>query len=140
MPQLPKGVDVIFDLGGYPDERAITALKQSVCVIVPVILDQGDLQITLNFINEIQDYNQNIIIVANRTSKGDYDQIKMIMNKFFPKYPVFEIKETRAMPNILTEKKSIKKMTEESGIKKYHFQFVVNQFEKLISYIYDNFK
>jgi len=135
IPELHKDYDVIFDLGGYPDERAITALKQSKYILIPVILDFGDIQVTLDFINEIQKYNKNIIIIANRTTKGDFEVIKNVIIKFFPNFPVFEIKESRSMANIFTEKKSISDMVKEGGIKKYHYQLISKQFQDIIKYI-----
>jgi len=135
MPKLPKDADVIFDFGGYPDERAITALKESNYVLIPVLLDFGDLQVTLDFINEIKKYNKNIIIIANRTKKGGLNQIKKAVGKFFPNFPVFEIKESKAMTNLFNEKKSIYDMVQEGGIKKYHFQVLADQFQEIIDYM-----
>ncbi len=134
IPALPKNADIIFDLGGYPDERAITALKTSKCVLIPVIYDFGDIQVTLDFMNEIQKYNKNIAVIANRTEKGEFELIKKAIGKFF-KFPIFELKESRSLPNIFTEKKSIHEMIKEGGIKKYHYQKIANQFDEIIKFI-----
>ena len=136
LPKLPPDkYDVIFDLGGYLDNRAISALQQSDCVIVPLINEFKDVHTTVNFIQEIEGYNNRIIIVANKTQKGDFENIKEIMKENYPRYPVMEIKFSRSLPNIMREKKSIKEMVEEGGLKAYFYKSVANQFEKLIKTI-----
>ena len=136
LPKLPPDkYDVIFDLGGYLDNRAISALKQSDCVIVPLINEFKDVHTTVNFIQEIEEYNKRIIIVVNKAQKGDFENIKEIMKENYPRYPVMEIKFSRSLPNIMREKKSIKEMVEEGGLKAYFYKSVANQFEKLIKTI-----
>lgn len=136
LPKLPPDkYDVIFDLGGYLDNRAISALQQSDCVVVPLINEFKDVHTTVNFIQEIEGYNNRIIIVANKTQKGDFENIKEIMKENYPQYPVLEIKFSRSLPNIMKEKKSIQEMAEEGGLKAYFCKPVANQFEKLIKTI-----
>lgn len=134
LPNLPDDADIIFDFGGYLDKRVIEALKQSDVVIVPVINEYKDLHTTINFIQEIEDYNKKIIIVVNRTQKGDYESVCEAMNRYYP-YPIFEIKLTRALPNIMKEKKSIRDMVEEGGLKAWSYKAVSQQFDKIIENI-----
>lgn len=133
-PEIPPEIDVIFDFGGYLDKRAIQALKQADYIIVPVVNEFKDVHTTINFIQEIEEFNKNIIIVANKTRKGDYDAIKTIMSKkeHYPNYPVFEIKHSRAMPNILKEKISIQSMVDQGGLKKFNYSKINKQFNTLI--------
>ena len=131
IPNLSKDTDIIFDLGGYPDKRAISALRQSDYILVPTLTETGRLKVTLSSVNEIIKINKNIIIIVNQAEKGDIDIIK----KAIPKFPVFEIKRSRAIPNILTEKKSVNEMVKEGGLKKYHFKIVAEQFNAIIKYI-----
>lgn len=131
MPKLSGDADIIFDLGGYPDKRAITALKQSDCVLIPTLVETGRLKVTLNSIAEIRKFNKNIIVIANQTEKGDI----AIVKKAIPKFPVFEVKKSRAIPNILTEKKSVHDMVKEGGLKRYHFKSVVKQFDAIVKHI-----
>lgn len=135
IPELPKNADIIFDFGGYLDERVIQVLKQANVIIVPVINEFKDLHTTINFIQEIEDYNKNVIIVVNRTQKGDYESVCKAMKRFYS-YPVFEIKFTRALPNIMKEKKSVKAMVEEGGLKAWNYKTVEKQFEQIINKIF----
>jgi cellulose biosynthesis protein BcsQ len=131
LPKLPPDADIIFDFGGYLDKRVIEALKQSDVVLVPVINEFKDLHTTINFIQEIEDYNKNIIIVVNRAQKGDYEGVCEAMKGFY-RYPIFEIKLTRALPNIMKEKKSVKEMVEEGGLKAWSYRSVSQQFDEII--------
>lgn len=135
LPKLPEDADIVFDFGGYLDKRVIEALKQSDVVLVPVINEFKDLHTTINFIQEIEDYNKKIIIVVNRAQKGDYDSVCEAMKGFYS-YPVFEIKSTRALPNIMKEKKSVKAMVEEGGLKAWNYKAVAQQFDKIIDKIF----
>lgn len=132
IPEIPNEYDVIFDFGGYLDERAIDVLTQSDYVIVPLVNEFKDVHTTINFIQEIEDHNRNIIVVANKTERNDYTEIKSAITKFYSDYPVIEIKKSRAMPNILKEKKSIAEMVAEGGLKRYNFQGIKEQFDILI--------
>jgi len=135
LPEIPEGYDIVFDFGGYLDSRAISAIKQSDCVIVPVVNEFKDVHTTVNFIQEIEDYTDKIIIVANKTQNNDFKEIKEIMNQHYPGYPVLEIKQSRALPNIMKEKKSIRKMVGEGGLKSYFYKPVADQFDQLINTI-----
>jgi cellulose biosynthesis protein BcsQ len=138
MPSLPKDVDVIFDLGGYPDQRTIKALKMSDWVIVPTETETGRLAITKNYIKEIIEFNKNIILIASKAETGDLEIVKKVFKKDFPKIPVFEVKKSRALPNILVEKKSVHEMVKEGGLKGYHFQGIVKQFDAILNHIKNN--
>jgi cellulose biosynthesis protein BcsQ len=135
LPEIPENANTIFDFGGYLDKRVIEALKQSHCVIIPVVNEFIDVHTTVSFIQEIEGYNKNIIIVANKTQKGDYAAIKETMKEFYPDYPVLEIKQSRAMPNIFKEKKAIKAMVESGGLKAFSYQSIEKQFSELIKKI-----
>jgi len=135
LPEIPEGYDIVFDFGGYLDSRAINAIKQSDCVIVPVVNEFKDVHTTVNFIQEIEDYTDKIIIVANKTQNNDFKEIKEIMNQHYPGYPVLEIKQSRALPNIMKEKKSVREMVGDGGLKSYFYKPVADQFDQLINTI-----
>ena len=67
--------------------------------------------------------------------KGDYESVCEAMKVFYS-YPVFEIKSTRALPNIMREKKSVKAMVEEGGLKAWNYKSVEKQFDKIIKKIF----
>ncbi len=135
LPELPEEYNIIYDFGGYLDKRAIKALKQSNLVIVPVLNEFKDVYTTVNFIQEIEEYNNNIIIVVNKAQRGDYEEVSTLLSEHYPDYPVFEIKKSRAMPNILKDKMSIQAMVDQGGLKKFNYGEINEQFNNLIKVI-----
>ncbi len=135
LPPVENDWDIIYDFGGYLDLRVIDALEMCDCVIVPVVNEFLDVHTTVNFIHELKEYNPNIIIVANKTEKGDFDNICKIMKIHHPQHPVLEIKKSRALPNILNEKISIRDMVKQGGLKKYNYSSINDQFTALIKEI-----
>ena len=62
------------------------------------------------------------------------DNIRAAIDRFFD-LPVFEIKQSKSLPNIFKEKKSVCAMASEGGLKKYHFGAVADQFDLIIGYM-----
>lgn len=146
VPDLPTDFPCVFDFGGALDKRVIKALKESDWTIVPVLNEYMDLYVAITTIYEIQKFTSRIIICANRIvqskakGKDDFEEIKSHINDKFPKYPVFPIKESRAMPNIILENKSISEMVLEGGYKRFHFTTINDQFISLLDYMKTNRK
>lgn len=140
MPDFPNDYEIVFDFGGFGggggivDNRLISAIQQSDWVVVPTTRDEDDIQATIDTLSEIKELNQNIVVVGNRTKEDDFKFIQGSIGKFFD-YPVFEIKESRALPNITREKKSIHAMVKGSPFKAYSYRKIVQQFNDLIDYI-----
>ena len=133
-PEFPEDYDIVFDLGGHIEQRAINALKQSQWVLVPVTNDFINIQVTIDTLTEVQRVNDKLVVVANRIVPGDYEAITGAIHGFFD-VPVFPIKKSKCLPNIFKERKSIAAMVEEGGLKRYHFQAVADQFDSLIEFI-----
>ena len=126
---------MVFDFGGYIDARIIEALKQSDYILVPTLPEVSEIQSCISTIQAIKKYNKNIVVIANKTeSKEDFETIQEAI-KQIGDYPVFEIKKSRALPNLYTEKKSIKQLMEESPLLRYSYRKVSKQFDDLIKYL-----
>ena len=129
---------VIFDLGGYPDTRLVNIIAQCAYVIVPLTNETYNLDIGVNSINEIAALNQNIVIVANKTTKNDFAAIEQQVRRFFA-YPMFNIKKSSVMQKMMETGLSIATLTKQATGKPYKrfYQLVDNQFNKLIEHISD---
>jgi cellulose biosynthesis protein BcsQ len=134
LPDIPEDIDVIFDLGGHVDQRAIKAITETDQIVVPTTGDYINLQVTIDAITEIEKYTKKIVIIANRTSKNSFNKIKKILNHFCD-YPVIELKESKAFSNIFSEKKSIQAMVNEGGLKAYNYRLINDQFNNLLKHI-----
>ncbi len=126
---------VIFDFGGYIDQRLKKVLTISDVILVPTLPEISDIQGCINSLQTIQKYNKNIVVIVNKTeSAKDFENVESIIDKIGT-YPLFEIKKSRALPNIYLKKQSIKDMCDESPLEKYSYRKVLEQFNCLIKYI-----
>jgi cellulose biosynthesis protein BcsQ len=135
VPTIPKEHSIIFDMGGYIDKRVIEACMQSDYVIIPTTPTKLDLQGCIGTIQEIQEVNKNIIVVINRVD-NEKDCIKAkALIKQIGDYPVFEIKKSRTMQNLIDEKQSISQIAEQGGLKGYMVQSLNTQWQEIINFI-----
>jgi cellulose biosynthesis protein BcsQ len=134
LPEIPEGLNIIFDLGGYIDQRAIEAIKQSDKVLIPVTNDLINLQVTINTIDEIREFNENLIIVANRTVKDDFSDISQGIKQFYD-FPVVELKQSKVFSNLFQEKKSIRDIVRQGGLRAYSYRAINEQFDQLLNVI-----
>ena len=121
MPDLDPKDNIIVDLGGYADSRTPKILKKAKYIIVPITYNENDFDTAYGTLEEIREYNKNIVIVANRTEKGEFNLIKNELEKEGYKYPIFEIKKSKAVAKVLQRKEPIKK-TAEDKLLKFHYQ------------------
>lgn len=133
IPNIDTGV--IFDFGGFVDNRLIEVLSLSDIVIVPTLPEASDIQGCIYSLNTIKNYCNNIIVVANKTeNKQDFHSVKSVINDIGD-FPIFEIKKSRAFPNIYTKKQSIEEMSNNSAIDKYNYRKVIKQLDDLLEFI-----
>ncbi len=135
-----KDGGILFDMGGYLDARVYDAAKMSGLVIIPIAgEDKLNIKGMLSTIGEISKINKNIIIILNKMSKEN----RMAMRKGFENtqysYPVFEIKESKSLQLVMEEKKSLREIVEEGGLRRYMYKEVSDQFDKIILYIEELF-
>ncbi|NQU63595.1 MAG: hypothetical protein HQ517_04840 [SAR324 cluster bacterium] len=131
-PDFADDANIIFDLGGYVDTKVSGVLLQSDCVLVPVVFGtRDDVQVSINSINEIQSHNSNIIIIANRTRKGDLERLEKIFHKLFD-YPILEVKQSTALRKIYENKVAIKDIVLDGGVIGYQYGPVAKQFTQII--------
>lgn len=145
-------IDIVFDLAGSISKFAISmssALKMADYVIVPIYNEYKSLVAGLNTINQIKEYNQNIIVVATKLQKqkgeifkDDWTQsedFKNVQNAVHTKIgkgiPVLPLKFSKAFDNIFEEQKSIKQLMESNALASYSYREVAKQFDALYNLI-----
>jgi len=126
--------NILFDFGGYFDNRIIDALEQSTFIVIPVVPNAIDIQGTINSINNVREYNKNIIVVVNRIKDiNEYIHVQHILFKL-GQFKYFGLNETKALPNIFKKKKSISQMTS-NALLKYVYRKIISQLEDIVLYI-----
>jgi cellulose biosynthesis protein BcsQ len=139
LPEFGK-VNVVIDLAGSMESRSVIALKQSDVVIVPVICDRDVLDMTLNFIKEIEPFNKNIIIIMTRSigskEEKDLEYVSNVIGQFYD-YPIFPLRKSTAFDHVKKHKKSIQKIVEEDKILARPFKKINEQMNKIIAHLID---
>jgi MinD-like ATPase involved in chromosome partitioning or flagellar assembly len=127
---------MIFDFGGYIDNRIVDVIKQVDVILIPTIPEVTDIQMLIHTIMEIKEHNSNMAIIVNKyESEKDIESVQDVINKQFNNIPIFAIKKTRALPNIYVAKKSVKKMMEDSPLLNYSYKKVDKQFDEIVEFL-----
>jgi len=135
LPVVPDDANIIYDFGGYPDERILSAMKKSNWIIVPVIYDSPlDVQVTIKSVREIEKHNKNILLVANKAQQKDLDSLKKIFDDFFS-YPLFRIKKSTAFVKMIKNKKSLQELTQNNSLLLYNYKEAIEQLEAIREFI-----
>lgn len=129
-------MNIIYDLGGWIDKRSVKLFGEADLIIIPIINDYINNQVAINTIEEIKKYNENILIIANRTEKKDYEDIANLIHEIYgDKFPVLELKKTTAFSKIFARSKSIEDIIKEDKLLAFSYREVQKQIEKIIEFI-----
>lgn len=136
-PDIEENIDVIYDLGGWIDERTVKVIKNADLIIIPMINGIMNNKTSLNSIEQVKKFNKNILIIANKTKKDDFNVITTLIAKYFPEdnFPILELKETTAFEKILEREKSIKDIVSEDKLLRFNYSRVVEQFNAILEFI-----
>lgn len=132
LPEFPSEFDIVFDLGGYIDHRAIAAIKQSNALIVPTVAEMAELETTIASLREISDYNNNILIVVNKAEKGDLELVTEILGAQGFHFPILPLKKSKALSRIRQHKSPLSVISQKNGLNRYVYGDAAEQFEMII--------
>ncbi len=149
---MTENIDIVFDLAGSISKLAVSissALKMSDFVLVPIYNEYKSLVAGLNTINQIQEFNQNIIVIATKLQKQKNDIFKndwtqsedfknietAVKSKVGEGIPVLPLKYSKAFDNIFEEQKSIKQLMESNALARYSYKEVAKQFDAIYKLI-----
>jgi len=128
----------IFDLEGHAEDSFILeVIKNCPKAIVPTIAELSEIQLCIYSIIEIQKYNPHakILVLANRIKNDDqFELVKKQIAKI-GNFPIIRMNESRALPNMYVEQKSITQMMQESGLNRWNYRKVSKAFDKLSEFI-----
>lgn len=127
---------VIFDFGGFLDNRIVSVSKECQYMVIPIIPEPDDLQRSLQTIFSLREVNKDIkfLVVVNRVkSKGQFEFVKTNILKRADFCSVFELKESRALPNQYYGK-SISEMMN-NPLLRYAYSKVSNQIDLISEFI-----
>lgn len=147
-----EDIDIIFDLAGSISKFSLSitsAIKMADYIIVPIYNEYKSLVAGLNTIKQIQEYNENIIVVATKLQKQKSDTFKdnwkesedfkniesVIKRKLGEHIPILPLKLSKVFDNIFEEKKSIKQLMAVNPLAKFSYREVDKQFDAIYKLI-----
>ncbi len=145
-------MDIVFDLAGSISKTAYSitsAIKQSDVVLVPIYNEVKSIKAGLNTIAEVSNFNKNIFVVATKLQKrkkadvfkswdksDDFLNIQNAVHTQIGKsIPVLPLKFSAVFDAIFEQEKSIKQLMQDSGLAKYQYREVSEQFEAIYNLI-----
>jgi len=151
-PTIPDDVDIVFDLAGSISKTAYSitsAIKQSDVVLVPIYNEVKSIKAGLNTIAEVMNFNKNVIVIATKLQKrkktdvfkswaksDDFLNIQNAVHSQIGKnIPVLPLKFSAVFDAIFEQEKSIKQLMEVSGLARYQYREVSEQFDAIYNLI-----
>lgn len=124
---------IIYDFGGYIDERTQNVIDEAEFVIIPVLGYQENYQITLNFIEEMLSLKAaaRILVVINRTRGEQFKKTEYVLWNFFPELNILNVKCSSAFAWMCREKKSIRELANQYPSYRRHWSPVGDQFDAI---------
>lgn len=125
-PALHPGANVIYDLGGWVDQRVGEVLEKCDVVLVPTfIVASPDIKVTQRAIKNIEQFNKNIYVIANKCKDAEDLTDKL-------KYPVLTLPYSKGFIRLYTDRKSIKQQAEGNNLLKHSYKNVINKFNDIM--------
>ncbi|MBI5595784.1 MAG: hypothetical protein HY928_06810 [Elusimicrobia bacterium] len=135
--QMPKTLDrkrkIIFDFGGYADRRMIGLMKVADVVVIPTVNAFADLQVTIRTIRQVAQHTSKILVVVNRAKPGDLDKVRAIIHEMAGKYPVLELKTSKALARLYKHPKPVSALVAESPLNAYVYGDLHRQVTAIIT-------
>ena len=133
-PELNTEDDVIIDLGGFVDDRAITILKNSKQIVLPTLGSFLSLSGLISTLQEVEPFNKEITIVLKRIEIKEVERIIEFIRSDYS-YPIFKVKSSKCFENLHYQNKSISQMMREEPLRKRSYKEVHAQIQELIQHL-----
>ena len=100
--------NLIFDFGGFPDERLLSVAAFVDTIVVPITyFSLSELTITIKNVKALLPANTNIVIVINNTNRTDASSVEMALSVTFPDLTILEISSSRFIQRLPNKNQTI---------------------------------
>ncbi len=152
-PDLPDGIDVVFDLGGAmggdSQPSIVSALRQSGVVVVPVSNEYKSINGAFHTIREVAPINDRILIVGTKLEKRrneffkddwreckDFTEIMVTLSGLVGRtLPAVPLKFSKGFDAIFTREMSLRQMVRAGGIDAFSYRTIADQLDDLVKEI-----
>lgn len=130
--------NTVYDFGGFIDAGILPILKESNAVIVPCSTDYNSIMRTVETIEGIKGYNENIIVVVTKTEKEeDYLYVVNSISEFFEDLNFFELRNSKIFKNSMETGKSVSELYNETGLSKCAYSTIYKQYSEILELFND---
>ena len=114
--------DCVYDFGGFTDSGVLSIVKECDVIIMPCVPNYNAILKTIKTIQEIENVNQNIIILAtNIKETKDIDLIKDTLKENYVFLKFFTFKHSKIIENILNTGMSINQLWSETPLSRMSY-------------------
>ena len=131
-----SNANIVYDLGGFIDKNSIDILKHSDIVFVPTLLDVNSIKRTINTINEIREFCNEIVILINNFVTKDLDKYSGAINILEKEnLDIIFIPKSEAIPNSLYTGKTITEQVNSNKLIARSFKRIFESYNKILEKI-----
>ncbi len=115
-----KSIDVVFDFGGWVDEKIKKIAKNVDVIVVPIYYQSiADIMPCIKTVSSIAEFNDNIIILINNTETADIEDLRDELKNKFNNFKIFSVNRSKYMNRLANEGKTIIDLLNDGGIAEY---------------------
>ena len=123
----------VYDFGGFVTAGVLPILKESSVILIPTSNDYNSILRTVETIEEIQPYNDNLIIVVTKTEKeSDFQTVKDAISHHFENLEFFELRLSKVFKNCIETGLSISELYHETPLSKCAYKSVYQQYSAIL--------
>lgn len=138
-PNIPAEIPIIYDLGGYVDERVSHVLAECAHVVIPVSNEFQALQTTIYAIEEILKITPRIVIVGTKLRGADFENIRHVLTgtlgERIAAIPFFPLRHSTAFDHVMIRGLSLRELVAEGGIQAHSFRNIAAEFDALAHHL-----
>ena len=125
--------DTVYDFGGFVDAGVIDIVRGSNAVIIPCSVDFNSVLRTIETIEEIQQYNKNIIVIVTKTEKeDDFHKIMNHISEYASDLFYFELRSSKIFKNSIETGASVTELYEATPLSKSAYKTVFQQYNTVL--------
>jgi len=123
----------VYDFGGLVTAGVLPIIKESSVILIPTSNDYNSILRTVETIEEIQPYNNNLMIIVTKTEKeSDFQTVKDAISHHFENLEFFELRLSKVFKNCIETGLSISELYHETPLSKCAYKSVYQQYSTIL--------
>ena len=140
VPDIPEDFGAVFDGKAGIDEPVIhSAIKKSNWVLIPTIYGVEEIKRFLRAIRQVEnllgDQKNKIVLVGNSMKRDEFDEVKKLIQDQGLKYPLFYVRNSKYVAELLFIPESIEEKYKKGGLYKYQTKDIREQFNAIFKHL-----